>query len=60
MGSIDAAVDGDGQFDLVDLSDVPLAELSNLDQSVFAHSLRRILEEADRPQDAVAGWNSAM
>ncbi|GIJ06802.1 MULTISPECIES: FxSxx-COOH cyclophane-containing RiPP peptide [Micromonospora] len=45
---------------LVDLSDVSLADLPELDGSPFACSLRRILDEIDRPQDAVAGWNSAM
>ncbi|MEV6690316.1 FxSxx-COOH cyclophane-containing RiPP peptide [Micromonospora sp. NPDC051196] len=45
---------------LLDLSDVSLADLPELDGSAFAFSLRRILEEIDRPQDAVAGWNSAM
>ncbi|PZF93414.1 FxSxx-COOH cyclophane-containing RiPP peptide [Micromonospora endophytica] len=45
---------------LADLSDVSLADLPELDKSAFGHSLRRILEEIDRPQDAVAGWNSAM
>ncbi|MEV0157520.1 FxSxx-COOH cyclophane-containing RiPP peptide [Micromonospora sp. NPDC050686] len=44
----------------MDLSDVSLADLPELDQSAFAYSLRRILEEVDRPRDAVAGWNSAM
>ncbi|MBQ0976659.1 FxSxx-COOH cyclophane-containing RiPP peptide [Micromonospora zamorensis] len=52
--------DGAPQGTLVDLSDVSLADLQELDQSVFAHSLRRILDEIDRPQEAVAGWNSAM
>lgn len=50
----------DYQFDLADLSDVSLADLPQLRSTVFAHSLHRILEEIDRPQDAVAGWNSAM
>ncbi|GAB4105865.1 FxSxx-COOH cyclophane-containing RiPP peptide [Micromonospora taraxaci] len=52
--------DGAPQGTLVDLSEVSLADLQELDQSVFAHSLRRILDEIDRPQEAVAGWNSAM
>lgn len=52
--------DGTPQGTLVDLSEVSLADLQELDQSVFAHSLRRILDEIDRPQEAVAGWNSAM
>lgn len=48
------------EFDLVDLTGVTLAELPQLDDSALAHSLRRILDEIDRPQDAVAGWNSVM
>lgn len=52
--------DGAPQGTLVDLSEVSLADLQELDQSVLAHSLRRILDEIDRPQEAVAGWNSAM
>jgi FXSXX-COOH protein len=50
----------DSQFDLVDLTGMSLADLSDPQQGVFAHSLSRILEEIDRPQDAVAGWQSAM
>lgn len=50
----------DDRFDLVNLSDVTLDNLAELNENVFAGSVRRILEEIDRPQDAVAGWNSAM
>jgi FXSXX-COOH protein len=50
----------EGEFDLVDISGVTVADLEALDPSAFHHSLRRILEEIDRPQDAVAGWNSAV
>ncbi|WP_407676748.1 FxSxx-COOH cyclophane-containing RiPP peptide [Phytohabitans aurantiacus] len=56
---MDATVD-DNQPELVDLSGLSLSDLSRLGGSVVAHSLRRILEDIDRPQDAVAGWNSAM
>lgn len=56
---MDMAAEVDG-FDLVDLEDVSLADLATLEPSVFAHSLHRILEEIDRPQDAVAGWQSAL
>lgn len=48
------------EFHLVDLTGVSLDDLVELDPSVFAHSLRRVLAEIDRPQAAVAGWNSAM
>jgi hypothetical protein len=27
---------------------------------VFAHSLHRVMEEIDHPQDAIAGWQSAL
>jgi FXSXX-COOH protein len=48
------------QFDLVDLNGLSLADLRGLDGSALAHSLHRILDDIDRPQDAVAGWNSAI
>lgn len=57
--ALDATVD-DNQPELVDLSGLSLSDLSRLGGSAVAHSLRRILEDIDRPQDAVAGWNSAM
>jgi FXSXX-COOH protein len=50
-----AVVDG---FDLVDLSDVDLADLCGLDDSGLDHSLRRVLADIDSPQSVVAGWNS--
>jgi FXSXX-COOH protein len=56
---MDAPVEGD-EFALVDLSGVALADLDTLEPNALHHSLRRILEEIDRPQDAVAGWNSAV
>ncbi|WP_442935249.1 FxSxx-COOH cyclophane-containing RiPP peptide [Micromonospora sp. CPCC 206061] len=56
---MDATVD-DNQHELVDLSGLSLSDLSRLGGSVVANSVRRILEDVDRPQDAVAGWNSAM
>jgi FXSXX-COOH protein len=56
---MDTAADSDG-FDLVDLDGVSLADLADLEPRVFAHSLHRVLEEIDRPQDAVAGWQSAV
>jgi len=54
---MDATADGQ-DFDLVNLTGSCLADLRKLDRSVFAESLRRILDEIDRPQDAVAGWQS--
>ncbi|MFB9239116.1 FxSxx-COOH cyclophane-containing RiPP peptide [Plantactinospora siamensis] len=46
--------------ELADVATLRLAELRSSDDSVLARSLRRILAEADRPQAAVAGWNSAV
>jgi FXSXX-COOH protein len=45
---------------LVDLTDVRLVDLCALDQTALGMALRRVLEEADRPQDAVAGFQSAL
>lgn len=53
-----AAVD---QFDLINLIGVDIASLTGPgDDSVLAHALRRVLEDVDRPGDAVAGWNAAI
>jgi FXSXX-COOH protein len=62
MGSEDAAAGAGSQCDLVDLCDVDLMSLSKIDLggSVLEHSIRRILDDAGRQQDAVAGWNSAL
>ena len=46
--------------DLVDLSDVDLHELTTIDHPVLAASARRVLADADRPQDIVAGFQSAI
>jgi FXSXX-COOH protein len=56
---MDRPTEDDG-FDLVDLTGVGLDELMQLEPSVLAHSMRRILEDIDHPQDAVAGWQSAL
>jgi hypothetical protein len=50
----------DQGFDLVDLDGVGVAEIMLLEPKQVAYSLRRILEEIDHPQDAVAGWQSAL
>jgi FXSXX-COOH protein len=39
---------------------VPLAQLSSLDNSVFGRSLQRLLEEADDPPEAIAGFQSSV
>jgi FXSXX-COOH protein len=45
---------------LVDLTDVHLADLRAMDETALGSALRRILEEADRPQEVVAGFQSAL
>lgn len=45
---------------IVDLTGVTLDDLRDLPDSVVAPALRRILEEIDSPQDAVAGFQSAI
>jgi FXSXX-COOH protein len=45
---------------LVDLTDLRLVDLRALDQTTLGTALRRVLEEADRPQDVVAGFQSAL
>jgi len=53
-----AAID---QFDLINLVGVDIASLTGPDDnSVLAHSLRRVLEDVDDPHDVVAGWNAAI
>lgn len=46
--------------DLADIEDLSLADLESLDSPVLLESLRRILGDADRPQDIVAGFQSAI
>lgn|GEM_PF-1721968 len=50
----------DYESDLVDLGGVPLRDLLAEDDSVFAYALRRIQDEADNPEGAYAGWQSAL
>ena len=45
--------------DLVDLSDVDLDRLT-LGDSVLANALQMIRAEVDRPEEAVAGFNSSL
>lgn len=45
------------EFELVDLSLLSIGELSDLDDSAFAHCLRRVVGE---PGDVVAGFQSAV
>ena len=50
----------DPAADLIDVSDLSLADLEGLADTVVARSLRRILEEMEHPQDAVAGFQSSI
>ncbi|GIG59436.1 hypothetical protein Lfu02_38080 [Longispora fulva] len=50
----------DRESDLLDLTQVRLSHLRELDDTVLARSLRRLLDDADRPQDAIAGFQSAI
>jgi FXSXX-COOH protein len=43
---------------LVDLGGLSLSDLKELDGSVLAHALRRVLADADGPGDAVAAFES--
>lgn len=45
---------------LADLSDMTLADLLASDNPVLLDCLARIAEDADRPQDVVAGFQSAI
>jgi FXSXX-COOH protein len=46
--------------DVVDLSQVPLAELRSLDQPVLTDILVRVAEEAKNSVDAIAGFQAAI
>jgi FXSXX-COOH protein len=48
------------ESDLVDLSQVSLDDLRSRSDASLSRALRRILQEADRPQDAIAGFQSAI
>jgi FXSXX-COOH protein len=56
----DTTASADQISHLVDLSGVSLAELLANDNPVLRECLGRILEDADRPQDIVAGFQSAI
>lgn len=45
---------------LIDLSEVDLARLETLDNPVLATALQRIREEAEHPEEAVAGFQSSL
>jgi FXSXX-COOH protein len=45
---------------LIDLQHVSLAELRVVGDSVFAHALRRLIDDVNNPEDIVAGFQSAL
>jgi FXSXX-COOH protein len=57
---VDASGDEDLESDLVDLTDMPLAELRVSGDSVLAHALRRLVEDVSNTDDVIAGFQSAI
>lgn len=45
---------------MIDLTSVPLAQLGELGDSVLAHSIRRLLDEADASEGRIADWNASI
>lgn len=45
---------------LADISQFDLLELRGLQDSALARAMRRIFDECDRADGAVAGWQSAI
>jgi FXSXX-COOH protein len=45
---------------LVDLEHLDLADLEGLDASVLTESLRRLLSDAQRPEETLAGFQSSI
>lgn len=45
---------------LLDLGQVPLAELRSLNQPILTDVLRRVVEEAKSSVDAIAGFQAAI
>ncbi len=46
--------------DLVDVTHIRLADLRALENPALARAIQRILDDIDRSQGAVAGWQSAI
>jgi len=46
--------------DLADLSQVALSELRALDQPILSEALRRVVEDAKKPADAIAGFQAVI
>jgi FXSXX-COOH protein len=45
---------------MVDLVDIPLAEIRTSGDSALAHALRRLMEDVSDPDDVIAGFQSAL
>lgn len=55
----------DPDFRLPNLTDIPIEQLQEMLKTInpnspLGHSLQRIIDENDKPTDAVAGWNAAI
>jgi FXSXX-COOH protein len=57
---VGASGDEDLESDLVDLADMPLAELRVSGDSALAHALRRLVEDVSNTNDVIAGFQSAI
>jgi FXSXX-COOH protein len=53
-------VTGDVVSGLIDLTEIDLGEVATLDNSILAHVLQRIREEAEHPDEAVAGFQASL
>lgn len=51
---------GDVESGLIDLSELDLAGVEKLDNAVLASALRSIRDEAEHPEEAVAGFQSSL
>ena len=46
--------------DIIDLTQMSLAELRSLDQSILGEALRRVAKEAENSVDVIAGFQAAI
>lgn len=51
---------GDVVSGLIDLTEVDLAGLAELDNAVLSSALQSIRDEAEHPEEAVAGFQSSL
>jgi FXSXX-COOH protein len=45
---------------LADVLSTPIDELVGAVSPVLEHSIRQLADDLDRPEDAIAGWNSVI